>query len=90
VIFVRGHYSLYVSVIAKPLISRLTDMRLRANDFETLSIIGRGAFGEVVFVCVCVCMYVCVCMCVSVYVYMCVCVRVFVMHTMVCVSLRYW
>ena len=42
--------TLHVSVIAKPLISRLTDMRLRADDFETLNIIGRGAFGEV---CVC-------------------------------------
>ncbi|XP_065912103.1 serine/threonine-protein kinase MRCK alpha-like [Dysidea avara] len=35
---------------AKPLISRLTDMRLRADDFETLNIIGRGAFGEVLVV----------------------------------------
>jgi len=33
--------------IVKPLISRLTKMRLRADDFETLNIIGRGAFGEV-------------------------------------------
>ena len=43
-----------VSAIAKPLIGRLKQMRLRADDFETLNIIGRGAFGEVVCVCVCV------------------------------------
>lgn len=58
--------TLHVSVIAKPLISRLTDMRLRADDFETLNIIGRGAFGEVcVLWCVPVCILVvhtwCVC-----------------------------
>ena len=49
-----------VSAIAKPLIGRLKQMRLRADDFETLNIIGRGAFGEVVCVCVCVCVPLCV------------------------------
>lgn len=36
-----------ISSIVKPLIKRLSEMRLRADDFKTLNIIGRGAFGEV-------------------------------------------
>ena len=47
--YVRGYHSC-ISATAKPLIKRLTQMRLKADDFETLNIIGRGAFGEVVCV----------------------------------------
>ena len=48
-IYIRGYLSC-ISAIAKPLINRLTQMRLKADDFKTLNIIGRGAFGEVVCV----------------------------------------
>ena len=32
---------------AKPVIQRVGNLRLHAEDFETLEVIGRGAFGEV-------------------------------------------
>jgi hypothetical protein len=32
---------------ARPVVSRVKQLRLQRNDFETLKIIGRGAFGEV-------------------------------------------
>lgn len=36
----------YFSV--KPVVSRIKNLRLQREDFETLKIIGRGAFGEVI------------------------------------------
>lgn len=32
---------------AKPVVSNVKQLRLQRSDFETLKIIGRGAFGEV-------------------------------------------
>ena len=32
---------------AKPIVSKLKSLRLQRDDFETLKVIGRGAFGEV-------------------------------------------
>jgi len=32
---------------AKPVVTQVKQLRLQRNDFETLKIIGRGAFGEV-------------------------------------------
>lgn len=32
---------------AKPIVSNVKQLRLQRSDFETLKIIGRGAFGEV-------------------------------------------
>jgi serine/threonine-protein kinase MRCK len=32
---------------AKPVVDRITELRLSAEDFDTLEVIGRGAFGEV-------------------------------------------
>ena len=32
---------------AKPFMSRVAELRIRKSDFETLKVIGRGAFGEV-------------------------------------------
>jgi len=32
---------------AKPVVSQVKQLRLQRSDFETLKIIGRGAFGEV-------------------------------------------
>ncbi len=61
---------------------RLKRTRLGLDDFESLKVIGRGAFGEVIMimsaddVCVYVCVYVCVCVCVCLCVSVCVCVCV--------------
>ncbi|PIK62688.1 hypothetical protein BSL78_00382 [Apostichopus japonicus] len=35
------------AVRAKPLVARVRDLRLNRDDFETLEVIGRGAFGQV-------------------------------------------
>ena len=51
--YIPGYLSC-ISATAKPLINRLTKMRLKVDDFETLNIIGRGAFGEV-------CVYITLC-----------------------------
>ena len=37
----------------KPLIERISELQLKANDFEQLKVIGRGAFGQVALVKVC-------------------------------------
>ena len=34
----------------RPFLDRLLDLQLKASDFETLKIIGRGAFGRVALV----------------------------------------
>lgn len=33
--------------LAKPIATHIKDLRLKRDDFDTLNIIGRGAFGEV-------------------------------------------
>lgn len=33
--------------LAKPVVNRVKELRLHRDDFETLKVIGRGAFGEV-------------------------------------------
>lgn len=35
------------SFLVKPVATRVKNLRLKRDDFETLNIIGRGAFGEV-------------------------------------------
>ncbi|XP_033101153.1 serine/threonine-protein kinase MRCK alpha-like isoform X2 [Anneissia japonica] len=35
---------------ARPIVSKITELRLHRDDFETLKVIGRGAFGEVAVV----------------------------------------
>lgn len=35
------------SILAKPVIDMIKQCRLQISDFETLEVIGRGAFGEV-------------------------------------------
>ena len=37
----------YVRGLAKPVVEKVTKLRLSMDDFDTLEIIGRGAFGEV-------------------------------------------
>ena len=41
------HLILYILFIAKPVVDRIRSLRLSLDDFETLEVIGRGAFGEV-------------------------------------------
>lgn len=41
----------FLFVLAKPVVNSVKQLRLQRNDFETLKIIGRGAFGEVSFYC---------------------------------------
>lgn len=41
----------FIFVLAKPVVNSVKQLRLQRNDFETLKIIGRGAFGEVSYHC---------------------------------------
>jgi serine/threonine-protein kinase MRCK len=37
----------FLSFAARPVVNRVKQLRLHRDDFETLKVIGRGAFGEV-------------------------------------------
>jgi serine/threonine-protein kinase MRCK len=37
----------FFSVLVKPIAKRVKELRLSRDDFEMLSLIGKGAFGEV-------------------------------------------
>ena len=37
----------FLSLPVKPVVEKVTQLRLSMDDFETLEMIGRGAFGEV-------------------------------------------
>lgn len=41
--------SVFLLSTAKPFTSKVKQMRLHKEDFEILKVIGRGAFGEVIF-----------------------------------------
>lgn len=40
-------YICFLFIIVKPVATRVKHLRLKRDDFDTLNVIGRGAFGEV-------------------------------------------